>query len=325
MFPVSLDTHKYAGEEAVQTAIQQIMEPLVRVDGGKIVPVLATSWENPDPNTWVFKLRSGVKFSDGTPFTAKDVVASYERHKKLDGPLVPLYSTVTSFAATDDQTVTVKTSKPLGTLLSSLTLLFIGPAAKINTDGFFNKPIGTGPFTVESFKPDEKLDLAANPTYWDGAPKLSKLEFVNIPEVAGRITGLENGEVDVLTQIPPDQVGSVKGSDAITYSTTPSWTYYFDWFNSNRKPFNDKRVRQAMWHALNLEGTVKDLFGDLASVAQAPLAQGVIGAPKLSPYAYDPAKAKQLLTEAGLPERVHARRCSGRSKAGRTSGRWRRR
>jgi peptide/nickel transport system substrate-binding protein len=301
MFPVSLDTHKYAGEEAVQTAIQQIMEPLVRVDGGKIVPVLAASWENPDPNTWVFKLRPGVKFSDGTPFTAKDVVASYERHKKLDGPLVPLYSTVTSFAATDDQTVTVKTSKPLGTLLSSLTLLFIGPAAKINTDGFFNKPIGTGPFTVSSFKPDEKLELAANPTYWDGAPKLNKLEFVNIPEVAGRITGLENGEVDVLTQIPPDQVGSVKGSDQIKYETTPSWTYYFDWFNSNRKPFNDKRVRQAMWHALNLEGTVKDLFGDLASVAQAPLAQGVIGAPKLSPYAYDPAKAKQLLTEAGYP------------------------
>ena len=301
MFPVSLDTHKFAGEEAVQTAIQQIMEPLVRVDDGKIVPVLATSWENPDPTTWVFKLRTEVKFSDGTPFTAKDVVASYERHKKLDGPLVPLYATVTSFAATDDQTVTVKTSKPLGTLLSSLTLLFIGPAGKVDADGFFNKPIGTGPFTVASFQPDEKLELAANASYWDGAPQLSKLEFVNIPEVAGRITALENGEVDVLTQIPPDQVGSVKGSDGISYSTTPSWTYYFNWFNSNRKPFTDKRVRQALWHALNLEGTVKDLFGELASVAQAPLAQGVIGAPKLSPYPYDPAKAKQLLTEAGYP------------------------
>ncbi|WP_433166848.1 ABC transporter substrate-binding protein [Kribbella sp. CA-247076] len=301
MFPVSLDTHKFAGEEAVQTAIQQIMEPLVRVDDGKIVPVLATSWENPDPNTWVFTLRTGVKFSDGTPFTAKDVVASYERHKKLDGPLVPLYGTVTSFTATDDGTVTVKTSKPLGTLLSSLTLLFIGPAAKINADGFFSKPIGTGPFQVTSFQPDERLELAANASYWDGAPELGKLEFVNIPEVAGRITALENGEVDVLTQIPPDQVGSVQGSDAISYSTTPSWTYYFDWFNANRKPFDDKRVRQAMWHALNLEGTVKDLFGDLATVAQAPLAQGVIGAPKLAPYVYDPAKAKQLLTEAGYP------------------------
>ena len=242
-----------------------------------------------------------MKFSDGTPFTAKDVVASYERHKKLDGPLVPLYATVTSFAATDDQTVTVKTSKPLGTLLSSLTLLFIGPAGKVDADGFFTKPIGTGPFTVASFQPDEKLELAANASYWDGAPQLSKLEFVNIPEVAGRITALENGEVDVLTQIPPDQVGSVKSSDGISYSTTPSWTYYFDWFNSNRKPFNDKRVRQAMWHALNLEGTVKDLFGELAAVGQAPLAQGVIGAPKLTPYPYDPAKAKQLLTEAGYP------------------------
>ncbi|GAB2654811.1 ABC transporter substrate-binding protein [Kribbella swartbergensis] len=301
MFPVSLDTHKFAGEEAVQTAIQQIMEPLVRIEDGKIVPVLATSWENPDPNTWVFTLRTGVKFSDGTPFTAKDVVASYERHKKLDGPLVPLYATVTSFAATDDQTVTVKTSKPLGTLLSSLTLLFIGPAGKVDADGFFSKPIGTGSFQVTSFQPDEKLELAANPSYWDGAPQLSKLEFVNIPEVAGRITALQNGEVDVLTQIPPDQVGSVKDSEGIGYSTTPSWTYYFNWFNSNRKPYTDKRVRQAMWHALNLEGTVKDLFGDLATVAQAPLAQGVIGAPKLTPYNHDPAKAKQLLAEAGYP------------------------
>ncbi|MGC4943206.1 ABC transporter substrate-binding protein [Kribbella sp. DT2] len=301
MFPVSLDTHKYAGEEAVQTAIQQIMEPLVRVDGGKIVPVLAASWQNPDPNTWVFKLREGVKFSDGTPFTAKDVVASYQRHQKLDGPLVPLYASVTSFAATDDTTVTVKTGKPLGTLLSSLTLLFIGPAGKVDSEGFFNKPIGTGPFTVTAFQPDEKLELAANPSYWDGAPQLSKLEFVNIPEVAGRITGLENGEVDVLTQIPPDQVASVKDSQGISYATTPSWTYYFDWFNHNRKPFNDPRVRQAMWHALNLEGTVKDLFGDLATVAQAPLAQGVIGAPKLAPYAYDPTKAKQLLAQAGFP------------------------
>jgi len=302
MFPVSLDTHKYAGEEAVQTAIQQVMEPLVRVDAGKFVPVLAASWQNPDPKTWVFKLRPEVKFSDGTPFTAKDVVASYQRHQKLEGPLVPLYATVTAFEATDDLTVTVKTSKPLGTLLSSLTLLFIGPADKINTDGFFSKPIGTGPFTVSEFAPDEKLTLAANAQYWDGAPKLGRLEFVAIPEVAGRITGLENGEVDVLTAIPPDQVAQVSGSKDISYATTPSWSYYFNWFNSNRKPFDDKRVRQAMWYALNLDGTVKDLFGDLASVAQAPVPQGVIGAPKLSPYPYDPAKAKQLLAAAGLPD-----------------------
>lgn len=301
--PVSLDPHgEQSAEEGVQTIVQHLLDPLVRVEDGEYVPMLATEWKNPDPKTWVFTIRDKVKFHDGSDLTAKDVKASVDRLIKLEGPLSPLWAPVDSVEATDDHTVTIKTKQPQGTMLSAASLLFVGPADKIDQDGFWRHPVGTGPFKFEEFLPDEKVTMKKNADYWGGAPKLDKLEFTYIPEIAARLTALENGEVDVTTSVPPDQAKQVKDNGDLTMVSGASYTYYFNWFNASRKPFDNPKVRQAMWHAVNVEGAVQDLFGDQASVAQGPIPQDVFGATKLQPYKYDPTEAKRLLAEAGYPD-----------------------
>jgi peptide/nickel transport system substrate-binding protein len=302
LFPVSLDTHRYPAEEPVQTAVQQVLEPLVEMRDGTPVGVLAESFEPVDDRTWVFHLREGVTFSDGTPLTARDVKASVDRGNAIKWSLAPLFAAVQSVEATDERTVTFRTSEPLGTLPSTLSLVFIGQADKVADENYWKKPIGTGPFVVESFVPDDRVVLTRNDAYWGEKATLDRVEILNIPETAARITALRTGEVDVLQSIPPDQVSEVRDQPDITFETGPSYTYYFNWFNSSREPFTDARVRQAMWHALDVEGMVGDLFGEGASVAQAPITQDVFGAPALQPYAYDPEKAKALLAEAGLPD-----------------------
>lgn len=302
LFPVSLDAHQYPAEEPTQTAVQQVLETLVAMEDGKPVGVLAESFEPTDDHTWVFHLRQGVTFSDGTPFTARDVQASVERGQALKWSLAPLFAAVRSIEATDDHTVTFRTSEPLGTLPSSLSLVFIGPADHVNDPAYWEKPIGTGPFVFESFTPDDQVVLARNDAYWGEKATLDRVEIVSIPETAARITALRTGEVDVLQSIPPDQVSEVDGQPDITYGSGPSFQYYFTWFNSSRPPFDDVRVRQAMWQALDLNAIIGDLFGDSASVAKAPITQDVFGAPELQPYPYDPAAAKALLAEAGHPD-----------------------
>ncbi|WP_431932953.1 ABC transporter substrate-binding protein [Nonomuraea jabiensis] len=304
LFPVSLDVQQYPAEEAVQTTVQQGLETLTVMKDGQAAPKLATSWESPDEKTWVFHLRDGVTFSDGSAFTAKDVKGSVERLKSLKGPLDPLLASVTGIDATDDHTVTFHTSAPLGTLPSTLSLVFIGQGDKVTSDAYWQKPIGTGPFTFDLFSPDDKVVLSRNDKYWGTKAKVAKLEVLNMPEVSARITALNNDEVDVLASIPPDQVAEVSGVDGIKYGVGPSFNYYFIWFNQNNKPFDNVKVRQAMLHAIDIKSVVGDLFGDLGTVARSPVTQAVFGSTQLEPYSYDPALAKQLLTEAGYPNGI---------------------
>ncbi len=304
LFPVSLDVQQFPAEEAVQTTVQQGLETLTVMKDGQPAPKLATSWESPNDKTWVFHLRDGVTFSDGTPFTAKDVKASVERLISLKGSLAPLLASITGVEATDDRTVTFRTSAPLGTLPSTLSLVFIGQGDKVASDAYWQRPIGTGPFTFDAFSPDDKVELSRNDTYWGAKAKVAKLEILNMPEVSARITALNNDEVDVLASIPPDQVAEVSDVDGITYGTGPSFNYYFIWFNQNNKPFDDVKVRRAMLHAIDVKGVVASLFGDLGTVAQSPITQAVFGSTKLEPYAYDPELAKKLLAEAGHPDGI---------------------
>ncbi|NED98209.1 ABC transporter substrate-binding protein [Phytoactinopolyspora alkaliphila] len=300
--PVSLDTHgEQSAESGLQGIMQHVLDPLVRLESGEFVPVLAESWENPDDLTWVFSLRDDVEFHDGTPLTAEDVKASAERLIELDGPLAPLWAGVESIEATDEHTVTISTEEPMGTVISTASLLYVGPADQIGEEGFWQSPVGSGPFLFDSFTPDERVVLTGNDEYWAGAPELDRLEFIYIPEISGRLTALQTGEVDLTTGVPPDQVSSVEGQDGIVFELAPSYVYYFNWFNASEEPFDDPDVRRAMWHAVNIEGVVNDLFGDAATVARAPIPQDVFGAPQLTPYEYDPDLARQMLADAGYP------------------------
>jgi peptide/nickel transport system substrate-binding protein len=233
--------------------------------------------------------------------TAADVKATLERVINLKGPVAPLFAAVDAVETPDDSTVRIKTKNPVGTLAASTVLLPIAPAAKVNTDGFFSKPIGSGPFKFVSWSADADFKLEANAEYWGGAPGVKTLTLRFIPEIAARVTALETGEVDLTYRLPPDQMPALEKNPDLTLATAPSYTYYFIWFNSSREPFTDKRVRQAMIHALDIDTMVKDLLPGLGKRASAPIPESVFGYAKQSPYAYDVAKAKQLLAEAGHP------------------------
>jgi peptide/nickel transport system substrate-binding protein len=300
---VALDPHgAQSVEEVLHTSIQHVMEPLVRRDpsSGSLVPGLATEWKNPDPNTWTFSLRRNVSYHDGSKLTSADVKAVVQRVVEQKGPIAPLFAQVDTVDALDESTVQIKTKSPVGTLLASMALVPIAPASKVNEQGFFNKPIGSGPFKVVSWTPDGDLRLEANTDYWGGPPGLKNLTFRFYPEVAPLVTALETGEVDFTWRLPPDQLPVLQGNANIKVESVPGYTYFFIWLNSSRPPFTDKRVRQAMAFALDVDKMLKDLLPGVAKRGTAPIASTVFGHSAQTPYNYDPAKAKQLLAEAGL-------------------------
>jgi peptide/nickel transport system substrate-binding protein len=249
----------------------------------------------------VFTLRSGAKFHDGTPLGAKDVKASLERLIKLRGPFTPLWTAVDTIEAPTDATVRIKTKTPLGTMLANVSLLSILPADKMDQAGFFSRPIGSGPFKVVSYRPDNELALEANTGYWGDAPGLKALRFKDIPEVAARVTALITGEIDLTFGLPPDQLAALEKQKGVQVAGTPSYRYYFVWMNVKREPFTDKRVRQAMIHALDIDTMASTLMKGLARRMTAPIPSTVFGYAPQRPYAYDPRKAKELLAAAGRP------------------------
>ncbi|MFV0452504.1 MAG: ABC transporter substrate-binding protein [Propioniciclava sp.] len=299
---ISLDPHGSSDvDEGTLMACRHIYDSLVVRDGEDIVGSLATEWTQPDDLTWVFTLREGVAFSDGTPLTAEDVKASLERIAASETPQAALWAALTGVEASGS-TVTIRTSEPLGTTLSNLTLLFIVPAAKLDDPAFFNAPIGSGPFLVESFTPSDHLHLVPNADYWGPAAVPTRIEIPYIPEVSTRLTELKSGNVDLTWTVPPDQIEALSDADGVRVEITDSWVYYFNWFNCSREPFTDARVRRAMWHALDVPTVVSSLFGQTATVATAPIPPTVFGSAPQQPYAYDPDRATALLAEAGLSD-----------------------
>ncbi len=284
------------------TVGRHIFDQLVSKDlvSGEFKPSLATKWDVPDPMTWVFTLRPDVKFHDGTQLTSADVKATLDRIMAQKGPIQPLWATLDTVETPDPLTARMKFKAPIGTVLASAALLNILPAAKINQDGFFTKPIGSGPFKVTDFKPDNALTLEANPSYWGGAPRVQTLVFRIIPETTARLTAIETGEIDLTWTIPPDQLPKLKQNSNITVMPTPSYSYYFLWMNAKRPVFADKRARQALCYAVDVDSIVKNLLAGIGTRAQAPIPASVFGFAPQTPYAYDPKKAQQLLADAGV-------------------------
>jgi peptide/nickel transport system substrate-binding protein len=304
---IDLDPHgPNAMEDPTQQMSRHLYDAVVRRDKGEIVPGLATDWTNTDPLTWTFKIRSDAKFTNGDPVTAADVKASLERIRKLDGPIAPLFGPVDTIEAPNATTLVVKTKTPLGDMLNDLSLTYVLPASLADTKDFFLHPIGSGPFKVRTYTPGQSIVIEKNADYWGGPPTLDSITFQEIPDVSGRVTALTTGEIDATWGLPPDQLSALQSNADVTVEKDPSLAFYYQWFNSKRKPFDDVRVRQALWYALDLQTMTTSLFGDNATVAQAPLTSATFGFAAQPPYTFDQAKAKQLLADAGYPNGFEA-------------------
>lgn len=244
-------------------AIDKVFEPLVSFDTeGKIIPWLAEKWTvSDDLLTYTFTLRDGLQFSDGTPVTAADAKFSLERHIKVEGPL-PLEAPISSIAATDDKTLTVTLKNPYTPFLSELSGFsngifpkdFGGKAEK----EFFAKPVGTGPWVVDTWDPSGDLTFSANTHYWQtGKPYADKLVYKVVADDTQRIQQLQAGQLSGIEDVAPATISQLTGNSNVTVSELGSWAVEQVFFNTKNQYFSDRHVRRAVAYALDRDGITK--------------------------------------------------------------------
>jgi peptide/nickel transport system substrate-binding protein len=292
------------------TAFDPIFDPLARLDAqGQLRPALAVSWRRIDDTTWEFKLRQGVQFQNGQPFTADDVKITLDR--LLDKDKVAKYqliargqiSSVSAVEVADKYTVRIKTGRPDPVLPRSLSVAYILPGAyyqQVGDDGFAARPVGTGPFKLREFAKADHITFDAWNGSWRGRLKVVALSEVLVPEAATRISALRTGELDVANGVPPDQAPGLQRENLKIVPGPVAAQYLCDIWDT-KGPLADKRVREAINYAVDKTAIVREVLKGYGAEANGqPFVRGVLGyAPNLKGFPYDPDRAKKLLADAG--------------------------
>jgi peptide/nickel transport system substrate-binding protein len=282
-----------------------ITEPLMELDlgTGKLSPLLATKWDKTSPTTYTLKMRSGVKFSDGSTFDAKDAAFSIDRtvnNTKL-GCFVDGYvfgDEKLQVKAVDANTLTVTTAKPDPILPLRLSFVEIVPDTTSNTKKV-REPIGTGPYKVKKWDAGQKLVLDQNTKYWGDKPAYKTATYLWRTEGTVRAAMIKDGEADLATQIGPNDGAGDLGVEFPDDQTVAVRSEGYI------APLNDLRVRQAINYAIDRAGIVKSLFTAKTQVAAQLIPDGITGFnSSIKPWPTDPAKAKSLIAAAkadGVP------------------------
>ncbi|WP_165547080.1 ABC transporter substrate-binding protein [Kribbella sindirgiensis] len=285
-----------------QLVAQELFSRLVRVrPDGTVEGDLATEWKaNATASEYTFTLRKDVKFSDGSPLTADDVVASFKRLLDLKSTNAANFTDYTMTAPSPDQVV-LKATKPDAAILRKLSIFYVIPAKVTGEDpDFFKSPVGSGPFKLEKFDPSGSVALVPNANYYAGVPKLDRVTFRTMPELAARMTALRTGEADLIWGIPDDQLSQVKSDSNLTVETVQSTAVFTMWFNSSEPALRDAKVRRALWQAVDFPTIIKQLYPETGSLADSPVSPVTLGYVKQQPVSYDPTAAKAALTAAGF-------------------------
>jgi ABC-type transport system substrate-binding protein len=291
---------------------------LTRADKpAELRPGMAESWEqdNSDKTKWIFHLRHGVKFHDGSDFDADAVIWNLDRFFKPDSPQADSTGGafarardpwIKSYRKIDDFTVEIGNPRSISYFPNALVYLFFSSPAQFQKTGswveFAKQPSGTGPFKITEFKPRVSVTLVRNEQYWDKnrIPKLDKMVLFPMPEATTRLAALRSGQVDWIEVPPPDAVPSLTtaGFEIVTNSYPHTWPWVLN-FGKPDSPWKDIRVRRALNYCTNRDGVVTLLNG-LAEPAYGIYhkTDPYFGHPK-EQYGYDPEKAKALLKEAG--------------------------
>lgn len=303
-----------------------VFDALVHVDAdARIAPGLALSWRAVDDTTWEFKLRRNVKFHDGSPFTAEDVLFSMERAEKLpNGQYASFVQRLTDRRALDPYTVRVKTATPYAMVpydLNSILIVSKKTAANASTEDFNSGKamVGTGPFRFTRFARGDRVELAKNPGYWGGAPAWDKVTFRIIPNDPARIAALLSGDVDSIEAIPTPDLARLRGDKRFKLAQKVSWRTIFFHMDQYRdvspfitdrsgkplpkNPLKDVNVRLAISKAINRQAIVERLMENAAIPASNIVSPPVFGhVASIKPETHDPEGAKQLLARAGYPD-----------------------
>jgi peptide/nickel transport system substrate-binding protein len=330
--PQTMDPHALALLYHTRV-VTQIYECLVwRDEQYRLEPGLALSWQALDAKTWRFKLRPGVKFHDGTPFSADDAVFSIERILAPPSQRAFQLKGVTGAKKVDDLTIDVSLATPDAVLPEKFFLLAMMSKAWALKHGVeraqdFNgkqetfavrNANGTGPFRLERFEPDVKTVLKANPAWWGRADKrtgnVDEVSFVAIRSDATRLAALASGEIDLVLDPPFQDVERLKTDPRLTLLQIADLGQQYFTFDQarnellngdlkDRNPFKDRRVRQAVYQAINVDLIVKKVLRGQGVPTGGFLSTRVDGVPPEldQRLPYDPAKARALLAQAGYP------------------------
>jgi peptide/nickel transport system substrate-binding protein len=281
-----------------------LYDTLTRWDASlKLVPGLATAWKNVNETTWEFTLRSGVKFHDGTPLTAEDVKATLARNMIPGKTVVQAgFATIEAVQIPNPTTIRIVTKKPDPLVPVRMAQMGsqIYPARFANDEGvkeLARKPVGSGAYRFVEWIKDDRLVMEANTGWWGWsgkAPAFTRVIWKPIPDDFARLSALQRNEVDVITNVPPDQM------KIVPTVTVPATRTVALQSNNTQPPMSDKRVRQALHYAMDINSIVKNLYAGQGKPFTGGLADTDFGYnPALKPYPYDPARAKALLAEAG--------------------------
>jgi ABC-type transport system substrate-binding protein len=297
-----------------------VYDTLVEFIPGKtaIQPALAESWSFSDDGlTVTFKLREGVKFHDGTDFNADAVVYSFARQFKKDHPdndkgpwkywgYMDMDNIVGDVVAVDDYTVEFKLLKKEAPFIANLAMDFaaiVSPTAAAEYgEDFTNHPVGTGPFKFVSWIKDDSMVFEKNADYWGGEVYLDRLILKVIPDATARWLALQKGEVDVIDFPSPEDLAEMESTEGISVQQQEGLNVGYLALNNEKAPYDNKLVRQAMNYAIDREEIVNAVYGEAGKAAKNPLPPTMWSYnDDIEAYPYDPAKAKELLAEAGYP------------------------
>ncbi|TBL75259.1 glutathione ABC transporter substrate-binding protein [Paenibacillus thalictri] len=306
--PVTLDPQD-TSDGISNNANELIFDKLVTLDkDNKIVPQLAKEWEiSPDGKKITFKLREGVKFTDGTPVNAEAVKYTFDRVINKDNKL-NRYSLYAEFIdkvnADSEYQVSFDLKFPFGPALISFAHTNGGIHSMKNLKekgkDVGKSPVGSGPYKMKEWVPGNKLVFEANNDYWGDKPKSKTITFKPVPENSARSIMLETGEADIIVPVVTTDVDRLKSNDKVKVLVEPSSRNLYMSINTTRAPFDNPKARQALNYAVDKETIVKKIMSGQAKVAEAAVGELVWGFSSVGAYPYDPEKAKQLLAEAGV-------------------------
>jgi peptide/nickel transport system substrate-binding protein len=296
---VQWDTDSY-------TIYRNIFDNLLTRDAeGKIVPQVAASWKYASDTVIDFEIRTDVKFHDGTPLTAEDVVFSVKRitNPAFKSPQLGQFNSIVAADVTGPSTVRLTTKEPYPALLAQLVKLSIVPKKHLESvgDAKFNlEPVGSGPYRLVSWQKGVRVALEANDSYWRGAPQFKRVTFQPVPDAATRIADLRTGKADIARGLNSDDTAAIKNDTQLQILSVPTERIGYLFVNALWGPTKDVRVRRAIAYALDRGLIIEALLGGYGrpvDIMLTPVNFGYIA--DIKGYAHDIAKAKALVKEAG--------------------------
>lgn len=284
-------------------------------DYRELVPELATAWRSAGNATrWTFTLRRGVRFHDGSGFDAEVAKANFDYILRPTNPYSFLLGRP-AIDVVDEHTIALRYDQPFPDLLHNLTFgcgmssgRSLSGSGRAREQLIGRDPVGCGPFCVASGQGTQTITVEAFDDYWGDTARLETIEFTVIPEESSRVSALQAGDVDLVTQVPPLQARALSRQSQLKTPTTASWTTVILQTVADQPPFDDVRVRRAAAHAIDREAIVRTLLLGEAVLDDSMFPPGIPGyyVPPTT-YAYDPEKARALLKEAGHSGKVPIR------------------